>query len=124
MLNKDRIRIRHMLDATEKALGFSDTIRRQDLQSDEMRALAIIRLLEIIGEAASKVSEETRTAHPDIPWREMSGTRNRLIHAYEEVDLDIVWQILSTDLPPLRNALHHLLRGHDAQTPLFEGEGS
>jgi uncharacterized protein with HEPN domain len=103
-------------------LGFSDAIRRQDLETDDMRALAIVRLLEIIGESASKVSEETRNAHPDIPWREMSGTRNRLIHAYEEVDLDIVWQILSKDLPPLRKALHELLRGQEARPPLFGEE--
>jgi uncharacterized protein with HEPN domain len=122
MLNKDLVRIRHILDAVEKALSFCNAKSRQDLDTDELLALALVRLLEIIGEAALKVSEETRNTHPEIPWREMSGTRNRLIHAYEEVDYDIVWQILSKDLPPLRKSIQHILRSVEAQQSLMTDE--
>ncbi len=124
MQNRDLIRIRHILDAMGKASGFIEAKSRRDLETDEMRALATVRLLEIIGEAAFKVSEATRTAHPEIPWREMSGTRNRLIHAYEEVDYDIVWQILSTDLPPIRKALQEIVVDVEAQQSLFTDEDS
>jgi uncharacterized protein with HEPN domain len=66
-----------------------------------MFALALVRLLEIIGEAARRVSVGLRESHPEIPWAEIAGTRDRLIHGYFDVDLDIVWGIVTQDLPAL-----------------------
>jgi len=71
--------------------------------------LALTRLVEIIGEAAARVSAQTREQYPDIPWIEMIGLRNRLIHGYDAVDLDILWDILKEDLPPLIQRLRVLL---------------
>jgi uncharacterized protein with HEPN domain len=68
----------------------------------------VIRLLEIVGEAASQVSEGYRTKHPDIPWKNMVALRNRLIHGYFDVDLDIVWDTVNTDLPPVVKLLKKL----------------
>jgi len=65
--------------------------------------------LEIIGEAAKNVSPETRQRHPKIPWKEIGGTRDRLIHGYFDVDWDILWPILTVDLPPLITELEHAL---------------
>ena len=72
-------------------------------------ALSGGRLLEIVGEAASRVPAEERTRHPDIPWPEIVGLRNRLIHGYDSVDFDILWQIVTHDLPPLIAALEKAL---------------
>jgi uncharacterized protein with HEPN domain len=97
----DEVRLRHMLDAVRKTLAFTNGRSRNDLDADEQLALAVVRLLEIIGEAAKKVTAETRAAHPEIPWREIVGTRDRLIHGYFDVDLDAVWSIATGDLPGL-----------------------
>ncbi len=87
-----------MLDAARKAVEFSEGRTRNDLDSDEMLALALVRLLEIVGEAAKKVSEELRQRYPEIPWKQIAGTRDRLIHGYFDVDLDIIWSIVADDL--------------------------
>ena len=71
-----------------------------------MRTLAVVRLVEIIGEAARAVSEPTPIQFPEISWREIVGTRDRLIHGYEEVDLDILWTIVTDDLPVLVSELN------------------
>lgn len=100
-MNEDYVRLRHMLDAAVKAVGYARDKSREDLERDDMLSLAIVRLLEIIGEAARSVSQEVRAANPTIPWKQISGTRDRLIHGYFNVDLDVVWSILTTDLPKL-----------------------
>ena len=105
----DEVRLRHMLDAARKTLAFTNGRSRSDLDTDEQLTLAVVRLLEIIGEAAKKVTPETRTAHPAIPWREIAGTRDRLIHGYFDVDLDVVWAIATGDLPGLVASLEAIL---------------
>ena len=98
---RDIVRMQHMLEAASKAVAYTDGFERSVLDTDEMRAPAVVRLLEILGEAARAVSDATRARHPSIPWRQIAGTRDRLIHGYEAVDLDIVWAIVTTDLPAL-----------------------
>jgi uncharacterized protein with HEPN domain len=95
----DAVRLRHMLDAAHKARLFLQDRSRSDLESDEMLALAVVRLLEILGEAAARVSPTAQAKLPAIPWRQIVGTRNRLIHGYFDVDLDIIWAIVQHDLP-------------------------
>jgi uncharacterized protein with HEPN domain len=90
-----------MLAAAEEAVGFADGRDRDDLDADRMLALALVRSIEIVGEAGARVSEEGRAAVPDVPWREIVAMRNRLIHAYFDVDPDIVWQTIKEDMPPL-----------------------
>ena len=74
-----------------------------------MLSLALVRLLEIIGEAAKGVSEELRQQYPEIPWKQIAGTRDRLIHGYFDVDLDIIWSIVADDLPILIAGLEMIL---------------
>ncbi len=79
----DVVRLRHMFDATEKAIGFTRGKGRSDLDTDEKLALALVRLIEIIGEAAAKISIEVQARSPAIPWTNIVGTRNRLVHGVE-----------------------------------------
>lgn len=106
---QDIVRLRHMLDAAKKIVEYTASIQRDDLNRDEKLALALVRLLEIIGEAARAVSTSFRREHPQIPWREIAGTRDRLIHGYYDIDFDVVWQIISGDIPPLVTAIEDIL---------------
>jgi uncharacterized protein with HEPN domain len=108
-MNSDQIYLRHMLDAARKAVAISRDYERADLDKDGLLGLALERLLEVIGEAANKVDESTRLANPQIPWRPITATRNRLIHAYFDIDYDIIWAIVTGDLPSLISHLTQLL---------------
>jgi uncharacterized protein with HEPN domain len=115
-MERDEVRMRHMLDAAKEAVSFMTDHTRADLSTNSMLALATVRLLEIIGEAANMVTEETQQKYPQIPWRQITGTRNHLIHGYYQVDLDIVWQIVKQDLPPLIADLEKILnRGFEKE---------
>jgi uncharacterized protein with HEPN domain len=105
----DAVRLRHMLDAARKAVSLVAGKARSEVAADELAQLALARLLEIVGEAAGKVSPEYQAAHPEIPWPSMGGLRNRLAHAYFDVDLDILLDIVASDLPPLIRQLEGLL---------------
>jgi uncharacterized protein with HEPN domain len=90
-----------MLEHAREAVQLVEGRARANLDEDRILSLALVRLLEIIGEAAAGVSEESRSKFPGIPWAEIVGLRNRLIHGYDSVDLDIVWNIVKGDLPAL-----------------------
>jgi uncharacterized protein with HEPN domain len=109
MQPRDLVRIRHMLEAAREARQFAEGRHRADLDQDRMLVLAIIRCIEIIGEAASRVEPETRAEHSGVPWTEAVVMRNRLIHAYFDVDLDRVWDTVSDDLPALISELERIL---------------
>ena len=94
-----------MLAAARKAVSLTQGRARSDLDDNDVLALALTHLLEILGEAAKGVSAETKERHPDLPWSQMAVTHDRLIHGYFSVDLDIVWQIVRYDLPPVVAAL-------------------
>ncbi len=111
--HRDTARLQHMLDAARKAAAFTLNRTRADLDEDEVLALALARLLEILGEAAKGVSEEFRQSQPQIPWKFVAGTRDRLIHGYFDVDLDIVWAIVTQDLPQLIAELENILPPHE-----------
>lgn len=101
MRRDDAIRVRHMLEAAREAIGFTKGFQRQDLSSNRMLVLSLVKSIEIIGEAASTVTTETRILHPSIPWRDIVAMRNRLIHVYFDIDLDRVWDTITDDLPRL-----------------------
>ncbi|MCW5697061.1 MAG: DUF86 domain-containing protein [Bauldia sp.] len=82
---------------------------RGDLDADIMLAFALARALEILGEAASKVSSQLQANLPGVPWREIIAMRNRLVHAYRSLELDTLWNAVMTDVPPLRSALRRIL---------------
>ncbi len=105
MENKDLARLKHMLDSTEAILSFAKGKRRASLDNDLLFQSAVLRQLEIIGEAAGRISEKTKKRLPHIPWKELVGLRNRLIHAYFDVDHDIIWKTIREYLPSF---LEHL----------------
>jgi uncharacterized protein with HEPN domain len=109
MLKSDDIRLRHILDAAREAVAFICGHSREDLDKNRMLNLSLVRLLEIIGEASRGISEEFRAAHPEIVWKKMAGMRDWLIHGYFDVNLDIVWETVAEDLPPLIVQLEKVL---------------
>jgi uncharacterized protein with HEPN domain len=111
MNESDIIRLRHMLDAAREALSFVAGRNSEDLGRDRMLVLALVKEIEIIGEAASRISDESRKALPRIPWPKIIAMRNRLIHAYADVDLSIVWDTLTGALPELLRELEIVLAG-------------
>ena len=96
---------RQMLDYSREALDMVRGQVRADLDTDRKLNLALVRLLEILGEAANRVPPEDRSNHPQIPWSQLISLRNRLIHGYDQVDFDILWQIVTRDLPALESEL-------------------
>jgi len=108
---EDEVRLRHMLDHAREAIAFAAGKTRVDLQHDRLLQLGLVRLIEIIGEAAARVSKVAQAAHPAVPWPQIVATRNRLIHGYDFVDYDILWQTLQDDLPGLVRELERLLAG-------------
>ncbi len=101
----EALRLRHILDYATEAIQMAQGRRREDLDTDRQFALALTRLVEIIGEAAARVSQETRAKFPSVPWQDITGMRNRLVHAYDEVDYDILWDVVQYDLPNLVDSI-------------------
>lgn len=99
-----------MFDAAKEMYSFTSGKSRKDLDTDRKLALALVKDIEIIGEAASKVSEEARSKYPTVPWLDIINMRNRLIHAYFDIDLDIVWDTATKDLPPFISILEKIIR--------------
>jgi len=97
----DRIRIQHMLDASREAMAFAKGRTVDDLSTDRMLLLALVKEIEILGEAATQISEDFRLSRPEIPWAEIRGMRSRLIHAYSDVNVALVWSTVISDLPEL-----------------------
>jgi uncharacterized protein with HEPN domain len=109
MRDDDRIRLRDMIEAAEAAVKFTAGKTRDDLGGDQMLAFSVIRALEVMGEAATKVSADLREELPGVPWANIVGMRNWLIHAYHDVNLDIVWRTVQEELPSLITALRSAL---------------
>lgn len=109
MVRDDQVRLRHMLDAANEAVGFAKGRSRAELDTNRMLSLSLVRLLEVIGEAAYGISPSFREGHPDMAWKQIAGMRNRLIHGYYDVNLDIVWETVTQDLPVLIKQLEQAL---------------
>jgi uncharacterized protein with HEPN domain len=106
----DRVRLRHMFDYSRKAVAMIEGRAREELDRDEMLCLALTRVVEIIGEAATRVSQAGQQSHGYIPWSQIIGLRNRLVHGYDAVDADILWDIVQQDLPPLIEQLEAIVQ--------------
>ena len=105
------VRLRHMLDHAREAVAILEGRSREDLDRDRQLNLALVRLLEIVGEAANRMPSEERLRYSNVPWSAIVGLRNRLIHGYDSVDFDILWEVVRHDLPPLIEALAKILPG-------------
>jgi uncharacterized protein with HEPN domain len=106
---EDKIRLQHMLDAALEIQQYALSSTRDDLDDDRKLVHSIVRLLEIIGEAASQISKQLQNETPSILWPILIGMRNRLIHAYFSINLDVVWSTSTEDIPPLIEELNNIL---------------
>jgi uncharacterized protein with HEPN domain len=107
-MNRDRAPLSQILEHIEFAIEFAGDDRSR-FMSSRISQSAVIRELEVIGEAAKRVSATTRGSGTDVPWRSMTGFKNVAIHQYDDVDLDRVWEIVSVDLPRIRGTVRTLL---------------
>jgi uncharacterized protein with HEPN domain len=112
----DVVRLNHMLEAARKAADFARGRQRADLEHDDMLCFALVHALQIIGEAAAQVSETMRDALPALPWPLNVGMRHRLVHAYFDVDRDIVWDTVCHSVPELITVLEDALHGRPGQS--------
>ncbi len=101
MHNDDMVYLGHMLDTARKITAKVHSISRQTYNADENVRLALVHLVQIIGEAARRVSDTRRQSLPDIPWREITGMRHKIVHDYMDVDEDLVWEVATIDMPIL-----------------------
>lgn len=108
------VRVRHMLDHACEAAEMLQGHPRSNLDSDRVLSLALVRLMEIVGEASARTPQSFRDRHPQIPWQDIADLRNRLIHGYDAVDLDILWTIVHEDMPTLIDQLQDVI---DSESP-------
>ena len=101
-----------MLESAESVLAFIAGRTRADLDDDRILLFALVYAIQVIGEAASKVSTATRDAHPEIPWPAIVGMRNRLVHAYFDIDPEVVWKTATEELPAVLPLLRALVENH------------
>ena len=109
MQKDDPVRLRHMLDAAREAELFAQNKTRSDLDADRKLVLALVKDIEIIGEAAANVTDKCQENTPQIPWSNITGMRNRLVHAYFDINLDILWKTVIEDLPSLVDELEQIV---------------
>lgn len=113
MFKDDLVRLRHMLDATREAMELASGKSKHDIEKERTLNLSLVRLIEVVGEAANRISPEGRDKYLSIPWQEIIGMRNRLIHGYDDIDFEILYQTITEDLPPLIAQLEKIVPSGD-----------
>jgi len=113
MAKDDSLYLGHMLDIAWKVVTKTSGLSRADYDQDENLRLALAHLVQVIGEAARRVSPKTQKAHPEIPWANIIGMRHKVVHDYLEVDEDIIWAVARVDLPALVKALERIVPPED-----------
>lgn len=108
-MKEDRLYLEHILQSVNRIIKYTKGLSEKDFDTDDMAQDAVIRQLEIIGEATKRLSKEFRESNPSIPWKDMAGMRDILIHDYLNVDLNIVWKTAKEYIPPLKSAIEKLL---------------
>ena len=111
MKKDDSLYLRHILDAIQDIESYvQGIVTLEAFSADGMRLNAVVRQLEVVGEAAAHLSMELRATHADVPWEKMIGMRNRLIHEYFGVDEEVIWKVSQEELQPLRIAVERILQ--------------
>lgn len=112
MKKDDSVYLHHILDAFEQIESYTNGVSYDDFAENRLLQDGVIRQLEVMGEAARNITEDLRSAHSNIPWRQMIGLRNRMIHAYFNINLQIIWEIIQGDIPNLREDIKCVLEMH------------
>jgi uncharacterized protein with HEPN domain len=105
MAKNNWVYVGHMLDMSQKAIELTQGINRPEYDQNEIYRYALTHLIQVIGEAAQQVSSDFKEAHPQVPWFEIIGMRNRIVHDYMNVDEDVIWEVIQHDLQPLVKSL-------------------
>lgn len=108
MTNDASAYIEHILENIKDIEEFSKNLTKNEFLKDKLRQKAIIRSIEVIGEAVKNISDNIKNKHKEIEWRKIAGTRDRIIHHYFGVELDIVWEIIKKDLPNLKKQINKI----------------
>lgn len=108
-MSRDLAYLLDILDAARLVQQFAQGVSRSDLARDTLRQYAILHAIQIIGEAARRISDEFRETHLEIPWMKIIGMRNRLVHKYDDVDLDVVWHVIQREIPELITMIEPLV---------------
>ncbi len=109
MSGDDGVRLRHMLDAAKEAMELAEGKSRNDIENERLLNLSLVRLIEVVGEAANRVSAEGQSRYPKIPWPAIIGMRNRMIHGYDNIDFSILYKTINEDLQSLAVELEKIL---------------
>lgn len=108
-MRDDRLTLEQMLETARRIRAMASGRTRGEFDADEVRQLALLHLIQVLGEAASRVSAALRESQPELPWGAMAGMRNRIVHGYDHVDPDIVWRVATEDVEPVIAALERLI---------------
>jgi uncharacterized protein with HEPN domain len=106
----DQLYLGHILEAADRIVTYGQC-GEEAFRRDLMIQDAVIRNLQVMGEAVKKVSDDTRASHPEVPWRDIAGMRDRVVHDYFGVSLDIVWDVVENHVPPLRDKFRSIQKG-------------
>ena len=104
-----RVFLDDILEAVGKIFEYTKGFTRDQFLTDRKTVEAVVWNLQIIGEASKNVPEEIRSVYPDLPWRDMTGLRNIIVHQYFEINLDVIWKVIQNDLPGLERQIHRIL---------------
>jgi len=102
--------IKHILENIDKIEAFSKNLSKKTLSKNELKQYAIIRAIEVIGESVKNLPDSLKNKYPNVPWKEIAGTRDKMIHHYFGVDLNIVWDIISKEIPKLKEDIKDILK--------------
>lgn len=111
------VRVRHMLDFAREAVGLAKGKSQSGLGGDRLLDLATLHLITLIGEAANQIPQDVQSKYPQIAWSDIIGMRHRLVHGYDQIDYDILWQTLSKDIPDLIAELEKIIPPHNETQP-------
>lgn len=109
MSKNDDAYLHHILDSISKIEDFTEDINEKEFKTNELVQSAVIRKIEIIGEATKQISNKTKDKYPNIPWKDIAGMRDKLIHGYFGVDIDAVWDTIQRDIPKLKKDIEKVL---------------
>ncbi len=115
-MRRDELYLHDMVEAAEAVGSFIRGVSRDEFMSDDLRRSAVLQKLIVIGEAASRISPQTRAAHPDVPWRDIAAFGNIAVHAYFSIDWNIVWHTAVTEVPSLKRQIEDVISSLETDT--------